>query len=479
MTSQPRTRRALCGTARAAITFAAAGLSTLVVASPTRGQEVPKREIAIVVRASTAPLFDSTGGVAGSGVRAVERLSERLAALHVDELASVPIALSIPGVVCDELRVLNTPPARRLLRELRRHARSSPVLSGTHADVRLSDLDAAQIAREVSEGAAAIQDCTGVAPRSLFVPPDLTLPTTEILEPLREAGAVVALSAFAVPPAPQRPSIVPAVAFDASNGVKSLLDARPEASAIAVVIDAGTTDVASVLNKLVDHPRFALRDVSALAKLDVVRGVIDTATDAPERYGRAIEQASEALTQLRSFTLPDNRNVATYSTVLARARGSGEWDDYRIGRRRADALRNTIRSELDVVSVPDGSVTFTSSRGSIPVTITSRARYPVRLRVHVSSPKLTFPAGPATVVTVEPPGDTITFDAIARSTGTFPTRVVVTSPRRELTLARGELIVRSTAANVSAVVLTAGGALFLVAWFIRRLRSRRTQNEAT
>jgi hypothetical protein len=80
-------------------------------------------------------------------------------------------------------------------------------------------------------------------------------------------------------------------------------------------------------------------------------------------------------------------------------------------------------------------------------------------------------------VTIPPHGDTITFEAEARSTGSFPMTVRLTSPNGRVDFASGKVVVRSTAANVLALVLTLSGALFLVAWssrdFIRRRIARR------
>jgi hypothetical protein len=96
----------------------------------------------------------------------------------------------------------------------------------------------------------------------------------------------------------------------------------------------------------------------------------------------------------------------------------------------------------------------------------------------LASSKLTFPDGAESVVTVDPPGDTTVFAALARSTGTFPVQVRVTSPDRDVVFHSGELTVRSTAANLPALVLTAGGAVFLVGWSARQLRRRRKGREA-
>jgi hypothetical protein len=92
--------------------------------------------------------------------------------------------------------------------------------------------------------------------------------------------------------------------------------------------------------------------------------------------------------------------------------------------------------------------------------------------VNVSSPKLDFPDGDSRVVTVQPPGDTITFVAVARSTGSFPMLVSVEDAKGSFVLDRGELTVRSTAANLPALAVTIAGFVLLIVFYVRRKKRR-------
>jgi hypothetical protein len=172
------------------------------------------------------------------------------------------------------------------------------------------------------------------------------------------------------------------------------------------------------------------------------------------------------------MTLKDNPLTAAYRDVLARARSSADLAaDFAPGRRLADQLITRVADAMRRIDVGVGSITFTSRRGSVPVTVNDRNSYPVRVRIDVASPKLDFPSGTSRVVTVGPPGDTTTFAAVARSTGTFPVVVSLRTPDGAL-LSRGDLTVRSTAANLPALAVTIAGFVGLVVFYTRRKRKR-------
>jgi hypothetical protein len=194
----------------------------------------------------------------------------------------------------------------------------------------------------------------------------------------------------------------------------------------------------------------------------------------PRSYRLAVAEAENAVARLRSFTLSDNPLGQILQTALARARSSAEWNDrFDVGRDRARAIVRIVRGQRRLLSVRPGSVTFTSRGGKIPVTVANHARYPVRVRITVSSPKLEFSAGASRIVVVKPPGDTIKVEALARSTGTFPMRAELESVDGKIRFGAAEISVRSTAANVPALALTAGGLVFLVGFYARGVARRR------
>ncbi len=145
---------------------------------------------------------------------------------------------------------------------------------------------------------------------------------------------------------------------------------------------------------------------------------------------------------------------------------------------QAGVLRNTdqaVDAQLGQLQVAgDQSITLTSQRGRVPVTITSSARYPVTGTLTLSSDKLLFPDGQTKRVTVVP-GITnpFYFNVQTRASGLFKVAVTLTSPAGGVTLTSGQVSVRSTATSVVGIVLSVGAVVVLVVWWLRTSRKRR------
>jgi hypothetical protein len=145
---------------------------------------------------------------------------------------------------------------------------------------------------------------------------------------------------------------------------------------------------------------------------------------------------------------------------------------------QAGVLANTslaVDAQLDRLQVASGqSITLTSQKGRVPVTITSDAAYPVTGTLTLTSDKLTFPDGQTKRVTVVP-GITnpFYFNVQTRASGLFKVDVALSTPAGGLTLAAGQVSVRSTATSVVGVVLSLGAVAVLVVWWLRTSRRRR------
>ena len=102
----------------------------------------------------------------------------------------------------------------------------------------------------------------------------------------------------------------------------------------------------------------------------------------------------------------------------------------------------------------------------------------MRVRVQVDSDKLEFPRGDTLDYELSRRNTTRQFSVRARTAGTFPLRVVVTSPDGALVLGESRVTIRSTAASGVGVVLSVGALLLLLTWWARDVlrgerRSRR------
>lgn len=138
------------------------------------------------------------------------------------------------------------------------------------------------------------------------------------------------------------------------------------------------------------------------------------------------------------------------------------------------AARAAVHREFAKVEAPlPSAVTLTSRNGVIPVTIHKQADYDMRVTLVLQSPRLEVIGGPGRVVTLTRPEQLFTFQVQAQTTGRFPVEVFVETPNGAR-IAQSRIVVRSTAYNTVALIVTIGAALFLAAWWGRRFLPRRS-----
>lgn len=142
-------------------------------------------------------------------------------------------------------------------------------------------------------------------------------------------------------------------------------------------------------------------------------------------------------------------------------------------------LRNAgaaVGAQLGQLQVSgDRTVTLTSQRGRVPVTIYSTAPYPVTGTLTLTSDKLTFPNGQSQTVTVFPSHyNVFPFNVETRASGLFKVDIALSSPGGGLTISSGQVDVRSTATSVVGVILSLGAVAVLVVWWLRTSRRRRS-----
>jgi hypothetical protein len=178
--------------------------------------------------------------------------------------------------------------------------------------------------------------------------------------------------------------------------------------------------------------------------------------------------------------------VAATSTPAARAVTTqlgdlvlaGESEQLRPAQ-QAGVLHNTdlaVSAQLGQLQVAGGqSITLTSQRGRVPVTIISSAPYPVTAVLTLTSDKLLFPDGETLNVVLDP-SHTNSFyvNVETRASGLFKVGVTLYSPVGGVTLSSGQVSVRSTATSVVGVVLSLGAVAVLLVWWLRTSRKRRS-----
>jgi hypothetical protein len=183
-----------------------------------------------------------------------------------------------------------------------------------------------------------------------------------------------------------------------------------------------------------------------------------------------LSRARTAIEQFESVTDQAGEFVEQLKTLLLTSEAAHLTDDEREGLAFLRAVRRRVNREFDKVRPPSGtSVTLTSRRGVIPVTVTNSTGYSLRLRVTLLSPRLDFlQEGDTRIVTLDRPRQALSFPVLAQTTGRFPVRILLRTPRGAH-VGESRIVVRSTALNTRALVITIAAALFLLFLWARRL----------
>jgi hypothetical protein len=192
-----------------------------------------------------------------------------------------------------------------------------------------------------------------------------------------------------------------------------------------------------------------------------------------EELASAIERTEEALDRLESVApRPDLLEPMRRGILVSESRHLLGREDLALA--FLTAARAAVSSEFDKIQPPDerSVITLTSRSGVIPLTIRNEADYPVNVRVALRSPGLEFLGGSSRDVTLEPPGESFSFPVRAQTTGRFGVAIEVQTPDGD-PIASSKIVVRSTAYNRVALVLTIGAAVFLAMWWGRRFLPRR------
>ncbi|MHB8190159.1 MAG: DUF6049 family protein [Ferrimicrobium sp.] len=149
---------------------------------------------------------------------------------------------------------------------------------------------------------------------------------------------------------------------------------------------------------------------------------------------------------------------------------------------RSESLGLAVREIHGLVSqvslAGSRTVTLTSHRAQIPISLSSRLGFPLSVSVRVSSSKLGFPSGNTQRLVLHRGSVTIAVPVVGKALGSFPASVSILSPNGTI-LERSALVVDSTAFSAAGVLLTVGAGMVVVVWWIRSgIRSRRRRRES-
>jgi hypothetical protein len=119
-------------------------------------------------------------------------------------------------------------------------------------------------------------------------------------------------------------------------------------------------------------------------------------------------------------------------------------------------------------------LTFTSRSGTIPLRMGDPGNRVLNVRVELASGRVEFLDGNVRPVRLDQPNQVITFRVEVKAAGPSNIEVFVTSPTGAV-LSQSVLVVRSTAVNPIALIITAVAGLVLVGLWSRRLFRRRNR----
>jgi hypothetical protein len=200
-------------------------------------------------------------------------------------------------------------------------------------------------------------------------------------------------------------------------------------------------------------------------------------SDFPTDYVVRLKAAKAELNQFRQTALDADPLIAQLSDDLLLAEAGTFVSEPGLGARFVAAVVAKIHDTYSSIQISPSVVTLTSRGGFIPVTIGNDTGYAMNVVLRViTDRRLTITGGDTQQVELPIGSRTFTFPVRAETTGRIAFRVLVLTPVTAVqpdTITERELIVRSTAYNRVALVITIGAAAFLLAWWGRRLLPRR------
>ncbi|HKZ75791.1 MAG TPA: DUF6049 family protein, partial [Actinomycetota bacterium] len=194
----------------------------------------------------------------------------------------------------------------------------------------------------------------------------------------------------------------------------------------------------------------------------------------PPEYVETIKQTRRRIGIYRSMLVAESDEPDRLETLLLLAESgqflgdqtTGSWFA-RYARDSVGAVFNAIRPDTDQV------ITLTSSAGTgIPMRVTNGNDEPVRVTIRLVSPHLQGTPESSMVLDARSTR-TVNFDVSLTTTGRFPVNVQIASPSGRM-IGESTLIVRSTAYNRIALIITFGAAAVALLVWARRFLPRRT-----
>jgi hypothetical protein len=238
---------------------------------------------------------------------------------------------------------------------------------------------------------------------------------------------------------------------------------------------AQVEDATQVLNRLQTTPIFRMMTAATAATLpssQISQSNLRLAS-APKRHCTITSKTvRKGLTRLGALASADTGSRSSLEGLvgLAQLATSG---NKTIDQRAMSLLDQQERELLAQVQlVGSRTITLTSHSVSVPLTLSSKLPFPVRVQLSIRSSEITFPKGSKRVIELRRGTATISLPVVVKALGTFAASAVVSAPNGAV-LVTSNLTVHSTGFSTVGVVLTVGAALVLVSWWVRTARHRK------
>ena len=193
-----------------------------------------------------------------------------------------------------------------------------------------------------------------------------------------------------------------------------------------------------------------------------------------DEYFSQVARARDLYERFSNIVLEDNPLLPALRLDLWTSQSIvwQQWDRALEGLTYSGAVLSRIEGELKKVSIPAvSSITLTSGKAEIPLTIINGTTYRVRAVLKLSSNGLSFPGGPARGITLQPKENNVSIAVVARKKGRvrFWARLVGNG----LILGEVDMAVLTSRFNTFAFMLVAGLLCFIGAGWAWRIISRR------
>jgi hypothetical protein len=194
----------------------------------------------------------------------------------------------------------------------------------------------------------------------------------------------------------------------------------------------------------------------------------------PRTYADAIRDARRRVFGYASMLKPGSPVPDRLRRDLLMAE-SGEYLTDLPGGARWISRANAVTADLFERATPDTSQIFTlaAREGTIPIRMGDPGTTPITVELQFRSSRFTFPDGDRQTVELDGPNQIVNLRVIATGAGPGTIEVVTRAPNN-LPLHQQQLVVRVTAVNRIALIVTGAAALLLAGLWARRYVRRRT-----